>query len=340
MSEMCNCDRYSKSHNPQPACSKAAAMSAPVVDVKTAEPPVMTVRQQRAEAKRVAEQADRDARHAAEDRGHKEATSKWQKYLPTHPAADLFPMMDPPALNALTADIREDGLKHDVVIWIDANGKEWLLDGRNRLDAMAACGYTFNTVGSSFRIYNDDVPVISDWIEYYRDEHHARPMVLAADPWALVISYNINRRHLTAAQKSELIIKLLKADPTKSDRAIAETAKVDHKTVGAKRAALSATGEIPQSDTPRTGADGKTRKQPTKPDPAPAKEKVEDLGEFTAAHVERREEAAEAKAEELREVYTGVSGNVGQVQKLYLELSDQEQTYFRRWLKSQLSAAS
>jgi hypothetical protein len=47
---------------------------------------------------------------------------------------------------------------------------------------------------------------------------------------------------------------------------------------------------------------------------------------------------AEDRAEELRAVYTGVSGKVGQVQKLYLELPDQEQTYFRRWLKSQLSA--
>jgi hypothetical protein len=44
------------------------------------------------------------------------------------------------------------------------------------------------------------------------------------------------------------------------------------------------------------------------------------------------------KAEELREVYTGVSDKVGQVQKLYLALPDREQTYFRRWLKSQLSA--
>jgi hypothetical protein len=84
------------------------------------------------------------------------------------------------------------------------------------------------------------------------------------DPYTLAISYNINRRHLTAAQKSELIGKLLKADPTKSDRAVADVVEADHKTVGAKRAALAATGEIPQTDTPRVGVDGKIRKLPAK----------------------------------------------------------------------------
>jgi hypothetical protein len=88
------------------------------------------------------------------------------------------------------------------------------------------------------------------------------------DPQAFVISANIHRRHLTPEQKRELIAKLLKADPTKSDRQIGETAKVDHKTVGKVRNEGEATGEIPQSDT-RQGADGKKRKVKAK-----AKEKA------------------------------------------------------------------
>jgi ParB-like chromosome segregation protein Spo0J len=36
------------------------------------------------------------------------------------------------------------------------------------------------------------------------------------DPVAFVISANIQRRHLTSAQKRELIAKLLQLDPTKS----------------------------------------------------------------------------------------------------------------------------
>ena len=41
-------------------------------------------------------------------------------------------------------------------------------------------------------------------------------------------------RHLTPEQKRELIEKVLRADPTKSDRQIARAVKVDNKTVGQK----------------------------------------------------------------------------------------------------------
>ena len=42
---------------------------------------------------------------------------------------------------------------------------------------------------------------------------------------------NIQRRHLTAEQKRDLIAKLLRANPERSDRATAKIAKVDNKTV-------------------------------------------------------------------------------------------------------------
>jgi len=97
----------------------------------------------------------------------------------------------------------------------------------------------------------------------FNDPTHFVKLPADTDPTAYVNSANIQRRHLTADQKRELIGKLLKDEPDKSDRQIAKEAKVDHKTVAAQRKQKEATGEIPQL--PKTvGADGKTRKRPAR----------------------------------------------------------------------------
>ena len=56
-----------------------------------------------------------------------------------------------------------------------------------------------------------------------------------------MLSANLRRRHLTAEQRRELIGKVLHATPDKSNRQIAETVKVDHKTVAAVRSEKEAT---------------------------------------------------------------------------------------------------
>src|SRR5262249_5900996 len=48
---------------------------------------------------------------------------------------------------------------------------------------------------------------------------------------AYIISKNIHRRHLTPEQRRELIAKLIAAQPEKSDRQIAEEARVDKNVV-------------------------------------------------------------------------------------------------------------
>src|SRR5262249_57584090 len=133
---------------------------------------------------------------------------------------------------------RKNGQREPIVLY---QGK--VLDGRNRHNACLAA-----EVGLKISKHEDDCPYIGD-------------------PAAYVISKNIHRRHLTAEQKRDLIAKLLKATPEKSNRQIAETVKADHKTVASVRAEKEATGEIPQL--PKTvGRDRKARSSKPKRPPS------------------------------------------------------------------------
>jgi len=163
-----------------------------------------------------------------------------------HPFADIFPLLDGAELEELVTDIKKSGLLEPIVL---LEGK--ILDGRNRHRACIAAGVE---------------PIFQDFT--------------GGDPAAYVISANIHRRHLTAKRKRDLIAKLTVATPEKSDRQIAETVKVDHKTVGAVRAQQEARGEIPHV---KTRTDTKGRKQPArKPPRRPAKKKREIIDERQA----------------------------------------------------------
>ncbi|MCB1394269.1 MT-A70 family methyltransferase, partial [Nitrobacter sp.] len=70
---------------------------------------------------------------------------------------------------------------------------------------------------------------------------------------------NLDRRHLDREQRRQLIAEDLRERPEASDRAIAASLGVDHKTVGSVRDGLESTGEIPQS-TERQGRDRRTYK--------------------------------------------------------------------------------
>jgi hypothetical protein len=87
------------------------------------------------------------------------------------------------------------------------------------------------------------------------------------DPVTFVISKNTHRRHLTPEDKRDLIAKLVTAAPEKSNRQIAEMAKVDHKTVASVRAKKEARGEIPHVEA-RTDKKGR-KQQAHKPRPRP-----------------------------------------------------------------------
>jgi hypothetical protein len=71
----------------------------------------------------------------------KQTQASWRGVLPVHPAAELFPMMSRHELLELGNDIKKNGLKVPVILWSPNNGRDhYLLDGRNRLDAMELVG--------------------------------------------------------------------------------------------------------------------------------------------------------------------------------------------------------
>jgi hypothetical protein len=178
--------------------------------------------------------------------------ASWRDVLPVHPAAELFPLMSPDELRELGADIvKKNGLVAPIALWRrNPNEPLQLLDGRNRLDAIELVTGRTVEVGAPSLMAGDflatDKVIVLD---------------KSVEPYAYVISANIHRRHFTAEQKRDLIGKLLKATPEKSNRQIAETVKASHVTVGAVRTEMESTGQIDQL-TKTIGKDRKARSKP------------------------------------------------------------------------------
>ena len=155
-----------------------------------------------------------------------------------HPLADLFPLMEGTEFEELVADIKAHGLREDIVLY-----DGMILDGRNRYRACLAA----------------DIPVATYMADKFITDH--------IDAVAYVISANIRRRHLKPKQKHELITKLIKAQPEKSNRQIAKTVGVSHPHVAKVRGDLEKSGDV---ETVTTSIDTKGRKQPAKKKATPA----------------------------------------------------------------------
>jgi hypothetical protein len=198
----------------------------------------------------------------------------WRDVLPVHPAAELFPPIPPDELRELGEDIRRNGLLQPVTLW-RTNSGYLLLDGRNRLDAMEAVGLEviIDQAAASFE---------KKFAECVKATYIAPPL----DPLAWVVSQNLRRRHLTAAQKRELIAKVLKAQPEKSDLAISRVTQSSDKTVTKVRTELERRSEIPNV---KSKIDSKGRRQPS------SKKKRRDADDF------RREMRAKRAAEKAKQ---------------------------------------
>jgi hypothetical protein len=168
------------------------------------------------------------------------------KLLPFHPLADKFPRMEGKELNDLVGDIRWNGQRQPIDVY---EGK--IIDGITRALVCYRLGI--------------------------EPKYNVIPAGAFSKPGSLeayIASQNIHRRHLTAEQKRKIIAELLKANPEKSDRQHAKTAKVSPTHMGKVRKQLEKSGEVSTVDT-RTDAKGvkqpagKPAKPSHSPGPAP-----------------------------------------------------------------------
>jgi DNA-binding Lrp family transcriptional regulator len=189
----------------------------------------------------------------------------WRTHLRVHPAAELYPLMaeyDHAALKELAENIKVNGLAEPIVGW--ANDGQFILDGRNRLDAMALLGLLYETEDHHVGCKKWDGKQWTDrpggridgWESPgFRNLHDG-------DPYEIALSLNVHRRHLTNDDKNRLIAELIKANPEKSNRQIAAQVKVaTHPHVAKVRAKLEKAGDV---ETVSTSIDTKGRKQPAK----------------------------------------------------------------------------
>jgi len=167
----------------------------------------------------------------------------WRDWLRVHPAANDFPLLsetDPEALKELAEDIRKHGLHNPCCLVEDEDGQVALFDGRNRLDALELIGeeITLDNMVVFERFPADSIDVAER-----------------------VISLNLHRRHLDPRQKREAIAKLIKDDPTKSNRQIAKMVDASHPHVAKVCSELEEAGDV---ETVTTSIDTAGRRQPLK----------------------------------------------------------------------------
>ena len=193
----------------------------------------------------------------------------WRDHVNVHPACDAMPEMSEAELKELGEDIKAHGLREGLAYWIEPDGSRFLLDARQRLTAMAGAGILGILANGKFC---DELGEPLRYRNYEKSD---------GDPYEIVASLNIQRRHLDAEGKRKAIDALLKLDPGKSDRQIAAQTKSSPTTVGARRKKAEAAGDLSILDkrTDRKGHERPAKRKATAkkrtPRVVPAEQPVE-----------------------------------------------------------------
>ena len=118
-------------------------------------------------------------------------TSTWRDKYRVHPFADKFPLMGDDELATLGADIVANGLKHPIIFWDTNKGtpefQRFLIDGRNRLEAMERVGLDLGSIRSA-----------------HSGKEHKK--FIDGDPVAAIMSFNVHRRHLSQQDRADAIV--------------------------------------------------------------------------------------------------------------------------------------
>lgn len=124
-----------------------------------------------------------------------------------HPLANVFEMIKGREFEELCADIKANGIHTPIVLYNDGSGLK-ILDGRNRYAAAKAVG--LRLTGANFKLFEGDLDAAETFVN----------------------SVNVNRRHLTNAQKQAYIRTLIAKYPAMSNRQIAKKCGFSPTTVG------------------------------------------------------------------------------------------------------------
>jgi ParB-like chromosome segregation protein Spo0J len=178
----------------------------------------------------------------------------WRNVLKVHRAAEQFPLLkdtQPDEFEALVEDIERNGLQERIKLVFDGSAFI-VVDGRNRLSALEELGW------DEWRGMVESGKPDPEWFEVMNVSLPSN-----AEVEAYVLSLNVHRRHLppmSAEERRQLIARVLRQNPEKSNRHVAEKIGADDKTVGVVRQALEATAEIPRLEK-TVGKDGRARKK-------------------------------------------------------------------------------
>ena len=123
----------------------------------------------------------RPARRPA-DEASERLTETHKLPWPVHPAAELYPMLEGDERSELARSIGANGQRHAVALWLDDDGTEWLIDGRNRALACLDAGVEIDAVR------------------------------VEGSPWQYVLDANSHRRHLPAGQRASIALEILKGE--------------------------------------------------------------------------------------------------------------------------------